>query len=80
MFHPLKPWKRPFSQIVALHNVVRYNPDFVGGGTYPFPTDPLDYYGDASTLGPLAGSANFVTDQRASGGNAVLWRDPSWVL
>lgn len=79
MHHPNKPWKVPFSAIVAMHNIVRVMPSAFGGVGFDYPRNPLDYYGSAA-FEPLAGSRAFVTDQRASGGNAVLWRDPSMIL
>lgn len=76
MFHPLKPWQRPFSSILETHNIAGYAPDTYGPNTYP--TNPLAYAGEqVDTMWP---AASFVTDQRVSGGNAMLWRDPSWIL
>lgn len=79
MFHPDKPWRLPFSALVMCHNVARYAPDFLSSNGLPYSTDPLDYGAARSGLNyPHVGQ--IVSDQRISGMNALLWRDPSMVL
>jgi hypothetical protein len=77
MYHPAKPWQMPFSQLVNVHNVTRVAPDIFGG----ISLNPLtDMFRNPGGDGPLKGAFLFVRDQRASGINAVLWRDPSMIL
>lgn len=77
MYHPAKPWKIPFSQLVNIANVTLVAPEVFGG----FELNPIaDLFANPGGTGPLAGAKLFVRDQRASGLNAVLWRDPSMIL
>ena len=77
MYHPAKPWKIPFAQLVNISNVTRVAPAIFGG----YSLNPLtDLFVNPGGTGPLNGSMRFVRDQRASGLNAVLWRDPSMIL
>ena len=77
MYHPAKPWKMPFSHLMAIHHVIKAVPDYFGG----YMLNPLaDLYAYPGGDKPLRGSRAFVADQRASGTNAVLWRDPSMIL
>lgn len=77
MYHPAKPWKMPFSHLMFVANVTKVAPDHFGG----YSISPLyDLFANPGGVGPLKGSNQFVTDQRASGSNAVLWRDPSMIL
>lgn len=77
MYHPAKPWKMPFSALVNIAAVSRAAPETFGG----FIANPLgDLFAVPGAIGPLPGSKTFVRDQRASGINAVLWRDPSMIL
>lgn len=77
MYHPAKVWRRGFAALMNDHlsGAVLRNVD--SDVSYSF--NPLDYAG-LGVLEPLKGSRAFVTDQRASGMNAVLWRDPSMIL
>ncbi len=77
MFHPAKPWKMPFSQLVHIANVTRVTPEVFGG----FQLNPIgDLFRNPGGAEPLKGATLFARDQRASGPNAVLWRDPSMIL
>lgn len=80
MYHPAKPWKISLSQMVAAHNIGGVERRFTGGAGLLSPFDPLDYATTTGSAEPLKGANLFVRDQRASGLNAVLWRDPSMIL
>lgn len=66
----------PFQHLRDSHLLARATPMFMGDPVYS--GDPLAYVGRQDV--PLAGSQNMVRDQRISGMNAVLWRDPSMIL
>lgn len=76
MYHPAKPQMMSFSELAAIHNVTRVAPDSFGG----FAATPIDLFRDPGGGMILRGAFNFVREQRASGINAVLWRDPSMIL
>lgn len=78
MFHPSKPWRRGLSAILNDHLTGAILRDTALPITYAL--NPLDYAANATAGDPLKGGRGFVSDQRASGLNAVLWRDPSMIL
>lgn len=80
MFHPSKAWLMGFAAKLDFYNQATTIRKFNGNQGQPYPIDPFEYAGDIAGSNMLANSGMIVSDQRISGANAILFRDPSMIL